>query len=566
MNATVRRIPSSLRHQRGVATLLVALVVLVILTIIVLSSANVALFEQKTANNEYRQRLADQAAEYALNLGGEFLKANVVNIASTEPDGWLLTGASLHWVRCSTVGSMPATHPCMAEPNATRRAELYFYEFGGSTNLPYNSLVPVGAQLGNVGSVFVADTTTVTALMCRLDTTITTVISGVTTATPQCRAVPDSESTNRIAVTVVAQSALTGENARSEMKGTWGTFDSFGTGAAVPLVASGSVDGVGNVEIVTASNGGGTGIPVSIWSRTDADVDKTGGGSAASVGTCQVGEFIKSTPLAQLYTTCATDNNACGCPSPSNGATSQIVYAKNPNFLSGHVPGAANCCENIDILDVDGNKGASPDITFFPSTGLDDVNDLTDDSLFEWVFGMADESESTLSPVSGTGNTLTGAFCGAPNGVDCAIYDLTQTDRLNAQSVTCATLNALGPSASGLYYINDSSTGSPCTLPSQVGTPDAPALVVVNDDARLNNTLLYGMLFVRSATKNGYLRANGNAQVYGSVVIEGSTDIAGGFRIVYSNIQISRPGKKLPENTRFGFVPGTWLDGSRSGF
>src|SRR5689334_8651822 len=69
-------------RQRGVTTLIVALCLLVILTIIILASSNVALFEQKTTVNENRQMMANQASEYALNLAGEYLKANVVNIAS----------------------------------------------------------------------------------------------------------------------------------------------------------------------------------------------------------------------------------------------------------------------------------------------------------------------------------------------------------------------------------------------------------------------------------------------------------------------------------------------------
>lgn len=571
MNATRRRIPSSHRLQRGVGTLLVTIVMLVILTVIVLSSSNVALFEQKTATNENRQRLADQAAEYALNLGVEFFKANVVKIASEQTLGWLPAGTAPHWQPCLGIIS-PATHPCMAEPvgdiitgTTGRRAQLYYYTFGGSTNVDYNGLVVAGGQLGNVGgNVFSTTGTVVNALLCRLDTAY--YISGVLQPT-QCRATPSTDSSNRIAVTVVAKSTLPGENSVSEMKMTLGNFDTFSVGAAVPLVASGSVDGAGNVTIVTAPNGGGTGIPVSIWSASDADVDCTVSGSCASVSTCQVGEYLKATPEAQLFTTCATVNNACGCPSLSNGATKEVVYAKNPNMLSGHVPGAANCCENIDVLDHDGNKGASPDIQFYPGKGLDDFTEGTDDSLFEWVFGVAGESNTTRVDAATTnyanqGPTLTG--CSPVS--NCAINYLTSASELNAQQVTCATLNALGASASGLYYVTDSSASNECDLPAQIGTPDAPALVVVNDKARLNTTLLYGMLFLRSDTKSAYLRGAGNSQVFGSVVIEGSTNIAGGLTIIYANVNISKPGGDLPETTRFGMVPGSWLDNSRAGF
>ncbi len=565
---------------------MVALVILIILTVIILSSSGVAVFEQKTATNEYRQRLADQAAEYALNLGGEYFKANVVNIASEQLDGWLPAGSDPHWVKC--VDALPfgsANHPCMSETNngsysassltqaGGRRAELYFYQYAGSTNVPYNSLVTVSAgQLGNVGGAFDATGTTVSALLCRLDTSI--IVSGV--LTPACRATPNASSNNRIAVTVAARSTLAGENSASEMKVTLGNYDTFSVGAAVPLVASGSVNGVGNAEIVAAPYGAGTsamGAPVSIWSANDADIDCSAGGSCASVSTCHIGEYLRSTPESQLMTTCATTNNACGCPNPNGGgggATTEQILDLNPDMLSGHIPGATPCCENVDILDRDSNRGISPDITFFPGQGMDDYNDLTDDSLFEWVFNVSGESNTTKTSATDTshigdqGPTLTNCGSGSQN---CADYYLRATDQLAAQLVTCAQLNALGASATGLYYVTDSSSSSQCTLPSQVGTPDAPALVVVTGKARMNSTLLYGMLFLRSDDDDAELTGVGHAQVFGSVVVQGEVKtMAGGFTIVYVNINISKLGGRLPETTRFGQVASSWLDNARAGF
>lgn len=585
---SIRRIPSGQRVQRGVATLLVTLVILAILTIIVLSASSVALFEQKTATNENRQKLADSAAEYSLNLGVEYFKANVVKIASEQALGWLPAGTAPHWVRCSDVTSMLATHPCMSEPVTARRNEMYFWTVDGtlnaSTSVPYNSLVQdASGKLGSVGKVFSTTGTVVSALLCRLDTAY--IVAGALQPT-QCRAIPSTDSSNRIAVTVISKATMNGENAASEMKATLGNFDTFSVGAAVPLVASGSINGVGNAEIVTAANGGGTGIPVSIWSSTDADIDCSAGGSCASVSTCQVGEYLKATPESQLLTTCATVSSACGCPAISSGATKEIVYAKNPNLLSGHAAGASNCCENIDILDRDSNKGASPDITFFPGRGMDNFYDaaqtaaynasaISDDSLFEWVFNVSGESNTTKTSQADTthigqqGATLT--TC-APIA-NCAVNYLTSTTELNAQQVTCAQLNALAASATGLYYVvefagdTNPDDDSECGLPSQLGTPDAPAIVVVNNKVKMNSTLLYGLLFVRSSSDSAELSGVGHAQVFGSVVVEGSVKtMAGGFTIVYSNVKISKPGNDLPETTRFGLVPGSWLDNSRAGF
>src|SRR6478672_10587822 len=141
----------------------------------VLFSTSVGFFEQKTATNEDRARISQQSAEYALNLAGEYLKANRDKILSdvTSEGGWMAPSASAHWAKCADVTSMPATHPCMSEPDSTRRAQLYFWTAdgttGGTQTLPYTSVIPNGGLENGVGgaSAFTA-TANVRALLCRL--------------------------------------------------------------------------------------------------------------------------------------------------------------------------------------------------------------------------------------------------------------------------------------------------------------------------------------------------------------------------------------------------------------
>lgn len=593
-------------RQRGVATLMVALVILVILTVIVLASTNVALFEQRTATNENRQRLADQVAKYSLDLGGEFIKANIENVASAELSGWLATNTK-RWIRCNTIAGYDdntmanlgdgSPHPCMAEPNAIRRAELYFYSYNDAlttddTLIPFDSLVPTAGKITTVGGAAgFSSSARVRGLLCRIDTTLRADDGDPSTVDPyepDCRATPSADSQNRIAVTIISSAQLPGESAAAQAKETWASFNAVASTSTVPLVASGAVDGTGNVTIVTDPDGAGYGLPVSIWTVRDADIDKTGGGSAASVSTCQLGDFLNKpyrdhgttpTPESELKTTCVTDNNACGCPDAQIGSS---------DFLSGKVP-STTCCENVDILDVDCGKGspnAIPDIQFFPGMGntyslvgatctagaaqaYDKAYDasktaeynasaIADDSLFEWVFGVS--GESTSLNAGGNGQTLTN--CGSSGTQNCAAWYLSEPDQLNAEVVTCAQLNAIGAEASGLYYVTD----SPCTMPAQIGSPDAQAIVVVNNDGRLNNTLFYGMFFVRSDSKSATFRGNGNATVIGSVVVEGTTDITGGLEIIYDPTKAYGPGKKLPRGTRLGRVSGSWLDNNQGGF
>ena len=571
---TTMRSPHSIpAFQRGVTTLVVVLSLLVIITLLVLASTNMAMFEQRTATNENRQKLADQAAEYAVNMSGEYLKSQLSFIATATGNGWLATGVSKRWFNCPAFNAS-SPHPCDAERDATRRSNMYFYaeSAGGSKALPYSgtgALTAIGGP--NSGAPTFPVTTTVTALLCRLDTTLTAVVSGASRPKPDCRLTPASDSLNRIAVVLTANAALTNsagtvtENATSTIKETWASYSGGLGTSAVPLIAAGSVEGLGNAEIVAAANGAGIGLPVSIWSSCPIDIEKSAGqvypancdapsgSGVGSVSTCNLGEFLKSTPESELKTTCATSNPACGCPS---------FNVANSDFLSGH--SNSNKRENIDILDVDGGAGKLPDITFFPDRGLDDPADSLDDNLFEWIFGQEAVAENG-TVVSGCGASLTNV-----NDTKlCADVDAV----INTFGATViATCGSLGPTSSGVYYV----TGD-CDMPSQVGSSSESVIVVVDGDNQAaqgvrvgGNTVFYGMFFIRSRytadnpLNTVVIKGNGNVQFYGSVVVEGNVKITGGLRIVYENTNTDSPGKALPSSTRFARVAGSWLDGQTS--
>ena len=82
LHQTRRCAPPAKRYQGGITTLAITLILLVILTVMALFSANVGFFEQRTTTNENRAQLTESLAEYALNLGGEYLKSSRVNIIS----------------------------------------------------------------------------------------------------------------------------------------------------------------------------------------------------------------------------------------------------------------------------------------------------------------------------------------------------------------------------------------------------------------------------------------------------------------------------------------------------
>ncbi|GAB2998009.1 hypothetical protein GCM10010960_04420 [Arenimonas maotaiensis] len=538
MNTSISAI--SYRRQRGVSTLAITMLLLIILSLVVLFSTSVGFFEQRTATNENRARIAEQAAEAGINLAGEALKANRDKVISNITGGWLdSTANNAGWKTCAgvtdtaTIDGRP--HPCRSESDGTRRAQLWFYTTDGTGASTATTRFIPSTSIGNVGGAAAFPSVVdVQAVLCRIDSSL---------ATPACASSPAKG--NRIAVTFIATATLTNENTTAVIKETWASYTDASQTSSVPIIGSGFVKGLGNAQIVTNPNAGGYGVPASIWSPNDVGVDGSGGGlcpasgGVGSVATCQLGEYLKNTPVSELKTTCVTTNNACGCPA---------ITGSGSNFLSGHSAGTKK--EGLDILDRDGGNGTLPDVGFFPGldcngNNLSDLNVTTDDSLFEWIFNA--------SSVVDEGANAVNTNCGPASNQNCASYTL--IDELDAEVITCAQLNALGASASGLYYIQGT-----CSLPSQVGSPNAPAIVVLEGEATVNNTDFFGLLFVRSNNNTAQFKGVGNSKIIGSLVVEGDIDIAGTIDIIYDNTAVSTDPNQLPKNAKFARVPGSWLD------
>ena len=137
------------------------LILLVIVTLMVIFASSVGFFEQKTATDENRARIASQAAEYALNLAGEYLKANRSLLISDTGTGWFST-ANPHWARCGDIGYTDASftpgHPCLSGARYNGDRDLPARSTCGSVlldvrwldrwdaGLAYTSIIPAAAQ------------------------------------------------------------------------------------------------------------------------------------------------------------------------------------------------------------------------------------------------------------------------------------------------------------------------------------------------------------------------------------------------------------------------------------
>lgn len=599
------------RGQRGAVTLLVALLVLGILVVIVLYSAQVAFYEQKTATNENRAQLVTQAAEYSINLAGEYLTAKRAQLISNKAGsattgGWLATDAATgrKWVSCASVTGFPnipnlsdgTPHPCMAERDDSastdypaglgaggRRGQLYFYGVDGSSSavntvLPYQSLMPAAVKLesadvGVGGAAAFATRTTVRALLCRIDSSL---------LTPSCRLSPVKG--NRIAVTLIANVVLPNESAAATIKETWATLSSITSSSSIALVASGKISTGGSITIVPNPNAGGYGLPGSVWSPNDVQVENSTGGGAASVSSCYIEDFMRGDPTPNLdraKALCPTSgsNPPCHCPSSK---------ADGDYWLSGSAAGTKR--ENIDILDRDGNAGAPgspkpPDIQFFPGAGPSDVTNPTstpisldkvigaapntalsnasaasDDSPFEWMFGV----NYVVADHDPTGTTLNNCGTESPPTQNCADYALREDLGATVIEGNCAS-DQFNADSYGLYYV----TGD-CTINGvTVGSPRAPVIIVVFGNAVLKNSELYGMLFVHSnnisteTSSTQYRFSMQDATVFGALTVEGNISLTGNSILVYDDTSLNVDPFKLPTKARFARVPGGWLDSGK---
>jgi hypothetical protein len=489
----------SRRHQRGLSTLLIAMLLLGIVTVIALFAATYGVFEQRTAGNEYRQKIAFQAAETGLSRALEYVKVNTRAMLSSADGGWLYDGASRRWQACSE--AKPATmlvDPCLAEPDPSRRGQMYRYvgpAVTGDGRLPLAAVLPAGAStlsLGDATSPLQA-TYDSYATLCRLD---------ISTAVPRCSLAPTNEGT--FYVTIVSRGSLAAENASASVKQSFGTFRLLGATPAAPLITAGVATGLGNAQLIPNPDAGGFGVPVSAWAKGDAKIDQ------ASFASCQLGEWMANygnpQPSADDVLNGVCESCTCNGLCPGYG------------LLSGNAQSCAEAKDKIegeDILDRDSNfSEASPkvrDHKYFP------------DDLFAYVFGVP--SSSAVAYLDANARKVTG--CGG-----------------------------LGSADAGLIW----NTGTSCDLKGKIGSLQDPVVLVSNSTVKINaNTQFFGIIFVRSTAGTPAFDASGGPQVYGSVILEGSADLSGNPTIVY-NKTVLRNVANSPAFLRYGPIPGSWSD------
>lgn len=546
---------NSAQAQRG-STLLVAVVLLLLAGIMTLFALNVGLFETRSTANDMRAKMVNEVAEAGLSEGFELLMRQHAD--------WLDVPA--RWTLC---GDLETTFPCGVvprfEPDGTtpRRATMYKYVgTAGSIDGIDDSLdafmLPLTNRLTSVGNFTVAYG--VAPVLCRVARPLPTEPAN----TPVRCATDLALATRQRIATFVAVGAIPGESARTTLTQTIGRYSLLQNGPEVPpILASGSVDLTGSLQIVTNPNSGGPGVPVSIWTRKN--VIKHG-----TPNTCYADEFFRYGDKQGDARWVGTEVRTLVCDTCQCSGDKSLSFDKSGNQID----------EGMDILDIDGNTaGGNPqqanrDIRL-------DMNEFPCD-LFDYVFGVSTWQDTNTDYFCETRRARAPYTPDWNPSLQESVYpdekylytnaahiivdaDDAQAVRITNGSNKVVTNSYLNSSASGMIWCQ-----AGCNIGSGVivGSPDRPVLLVIDGNVRIQGRV-YGMVFVRTdgagpidpaVGGTAVLDMNAGATVYGALVVQGTVDKANGTAAVVYNGDILTRLANDPAGNRYATLPGAWTD------
>lgn len=572
----------SARHASG-SVLLIAVVLLLLAGVMTVLAMNVGIFEQRSTANDVRAKAVHEVAEAGLAQGAEFLLRQ-----KQTPD--LLEFGTASWTRCEatdtsfpcgSVGTDPVDIDGDPGTAATveRRATMYRLTNSGASIANMDAAlvsrmlnIPATNKIAKVGAGFDV-AYGVGPVMCFVANKhpkelLNTPIRCATTA---------DEASDRRIVTFVSVASMVGENARTTLTQTVGRYPLLTTPIGKPpIVASGSVNVTGTLQLVTNPNAGGTGVPVSVWSRTN--VDKTG-----TPNTCYADEFFRfgaktnSPPKFEGTTVKTIVCDTCQC-----AGNESLSYDASGKSLD----------EGIDILDVEGtsadrgtgvNYNVRSDSLSWPTCEFPP-------DLFAHLFGVAvwedlDKDcfgETKIMREFTDPNTGAVLVMGADEAFlyENAVKIINPTAAGAAYMAAAQNYTGAYPSSglSGVLWCQSNcDIGSNTTL----GSVDNPVALVVDGDLTIQGRV-FGIILLRSksngatltppggfkmttevATGGGAtLRMNAGAAVYGSIVVQGQVTKANGTAAVIYSEAVLRALGQNPNNNRYATLPGAWNDRS----
>ena len=251
--------------------LIVVILLLALAGIMTLFALNTGVFEQRSSGNDMKAKVVSEVAQAGLSQGMEFLHQHYAYMTDTSK-----------WTQCTATDS---SFPCGTVPS-TRRATMYYWSSGGfdfdgngTVSGWETRMLPIAAA-NKLPTTSFPTTYGVGVVLCRVATKASK--SDPTTCTDS------GSATNTSILTFVSVGAIPGENARTTLTQSVGSYEILNNiPNTPPVVASGSINLVGTIQVVTNPNAGGTGVPVSLWTPKSLNGNGTG-------NSCYANEFYSS--------------------------------------------------------------------------------------------------------------------------------------------------------------------------------------------------------------------------------------------------------------------------------
>lgn len=338
-------------RQRGVVTLVIGILLLLLVSMVLLFGARVGVMEQRISANEYRTKEAFGAAEAGMGMAVEFLKANREDVRSAWRDAGM-------WVQCDA-DSCPTLPEFADEP--IENIWRFQFDIDGNPDNPVNDFAGADFALMDNNATYEAN-----YFLCQVETDSNGVFE-------ECASGPvlssdEAGGTQDFAVLVTARGYSAdrqqdgdnpfGGTAQTEVRQIVSTFASLPIFTPAPIVASSTISGSGTFDVVGNPNGGGRGVPLAIWSGEDFH-------ARGDWLSCEIDEY-----MSQGSTTFVGENNDVMICDSNCECTQE-------DGLSHRTGGSI--AEDLDIVDVDGNQGKTMDASNFP------------DDLFKFTFGVPKE-------------------------------------------------------------------------------------------------------------------------------------------------------------------------------
>jgi len=551
------------KRQRGTVTLVVGLTMLLMLTGVAMYSTFISTEEQKTAANHWRTADAFAQAEQGLDVGFTFFdkRKTLVNASSTEdvtgdliadlPDAWFpADGAGEHWARCAvsdialpcgdgTTNLFPGSVVYSAGAKHSGRGWVYKRIGKDDVGNPFDTAELQdrhGAlkfdlfMLAECARPDCAEAECSEGDDCRTD------CSGGTCDVPDvCAGARCSflalDADGNFSYSLMAQGYSDDDAGRALVRSLVAANNLVNGSPAAPIIAAGAVSVSGDFTVVANPDAilyendaaevqaWGSGVPLSVWSASDVSL-------GASTQTCHLGDYLSNgTPNDDAIRTC----DDCDCPANT--------------LLTGTSGGDAD--EGVDIVDVDGGTGETPDMVVnCPTDGTYGGNGSNDSEfpcdLFEYLFGVR-------GPYSGLYGTP------VPDGW----WDIREAAEVISN---CSALNA---TSSGLYWYEGAGG---CTINNAtVGSWKRPVLLVVDgvDLTVSGKVTFFGLIFSLDRTgAKPQVSLSGGPLIYGSIIVDhedadGESLKVGGGTARYDGDVLANLSGRTPALT---YLPGGWSD------